>query len=120
MKYWLECWKKYATFSGRARRKEYWMWALFNFLVTSGMVIVDGILQASGILTIGILGMVYSFAAILPGWAVFNRRMHDIGKSGWWCLIGLVPVVGAIVLLVFTCKDSQPGDNEYGPNPKSV
>ena len=91
------------------------MYILFNSLCAFCIGIVDGILHAEGI-----LGMVYSLASILPGWAVFNRRMHDIGKSGWWCLIGLVPVVGAIVLLVFTCKDSQPGDNEYGPNPKSV
>ena len=115
MKYWLECWKKYATFSGRARRKEYWMWILFNSLFAFGIGIVDGILQ-----TEGILGMLYSLAILLPGWAVFTRRVHDIGKSGWWWLIGLVPVVGAIVLLVFMCRDSQPSDNEYGSSPKAV
>ena len=59
-------------------------------------------------------------AVLLPGWAVFTRRMHDIGKSGWWWLIALIPIVGAIVLFVFVCKDSEPGDNAYGPNPKGV
>ena len=115
MKYWVGCWKKYATFSGRARRKEYWMFILFNMLVAFGVNIVDAVLGMEGVLATG-----YSLAALIPAWAVFTRRMHDIGKSGWWWLIGLVPVVGAIVLLVFACKDSEPGDNAYGPNPKGV
>ena len=115
MKYWIQCWKKYATFSGRARRKEYWMFILFNMLVAFGVNIVDAVLGMEGVLAAG-----YSLAAIIPSWAVFTRRMHDIGKSGWWWLIGLIPVVGTIVLLVFICKDSQPGDNAYGPNPKGV
>ena len=115
MKYWIQCWKKYATFGGRARRKEYWMFFLFNMLVAFGVNIVDAVLGMEGVLAAG-----YSLAALIPAWAVFTRRMHDIGKSGWWWLIGLVPVAGAIVLLVFMCKDSQPGDNAYGPNPKGV
>ena len=115
MKYWVGCWKKYATFNGRARRKEYWMFILFNMLVAFGVNVVDAVLGMEGL-----LGGLYSLAVLIPGWAVFTRRMHDIGKSGWWWLIGLVPVVGAIVLLVFMCKDGQPGDNAYGPNPKSV
>ena len=115
MKYWIECWKKYATFSGRARRKEYWMFILFNMLIAFGVNVVDAVLGMEGLLAAG-----YSLAAILPSWAVFTRRMHDIGKSGWWWLIGLIPLVGAIVLLVFVCKDSEPGDNAYGPDPKGV
>ena len=115
MKYWIECWNKYATFSGRARRKEYWMFILFNMLIAFGVNVVDAVLGMEGL-----LGGLYSLAVFIPGWAVFTRRMHDIGKSGWWWLIGLVPVVGAIVLLVFMCTDSQPGDNAYGPNPKGV
>ena len=115
MKYWVGCWKKYATFNGRARRKEYWMFILFNMLVAFGVNVVDAVLGMEGL-----LGGLYSLAVLIPGWAVFTRRMHDIGKSGWWWLIGLVPVVGAIVLFVFMCKDSQPGDNAYGPNPKGV
>ena len=115
MNYWIECWKKYATFSGRARRKEYWMFILFNMLIAFGVDVVDAVLGMEGLLAAG-----YSLAAILPSWAVFTRRMHDIGKSGWWWLIGLIPLVGAIVLLVFVCKDSEPGDNAYGPNPKGV
>ena len=115
MNYWLGCIKKYAEFSGRARRKEYWMFILFNMLVAFGVNIVDVVLGMDGVLAAG-----YSLAALIPAWAVFTRRMHDIGKSGWWWLIGLIPLVGAIVLLVFACKDSEPGDNAYGPNPKGV
>ena len=91
------------------------MFFLFNFLFAFGLQIVDAVLG-----TEGVLGGLYALAALLLGWAVFTRRMHDIGKSGWWWLIALVPIVGAIVLLVFMCKDSQPGDNAYGPNPKGV
>lgn len=115
MNYWLGCFKKYAEFSGRARRQEYWMFILFNMLVCFGLQIVDAILG-----TEGVLGAGYSLAALIPSWAVFTRRMHDIGKSGWWWLIGIVPLVGAIVLLIFLCQDSQPGDNAYGSNPKGV
>ena len=115
MNYWIECWKKYATFSGRARRKEYWMFILFNMLVAFGVNVVDAVLGMEGL-----LGGLYSLAVLIPGWAVFTRRMHDIGKSGWWWLIGLVPLVGAIVLFVFACKDSEPGDNASGPNPKGM
>lgn len=113
MNYWLGCFTKYATFSGRARRKEYWMFILFNMLVAFGVNIVDAVLGMEGVLAAG-----YSLAVLIPAWAVFTRRMHDIGKSGWWWLIALIPLVGAIVLLVFACQDSQPGDNAYGPNPK--
>ena len=66
------------------------------------------------------LGAIYSLAVLIPGFAVFCRRMHDTGRSGWWWLIGLIPFVGVIVLLVFCCLDSQPGDNQYGPNPKGL
>ena len=115
MNYWLGCIKKYAEVSGRARRKEYWMFVLFNMLIALGIQIIEAVLGTGGM-----LGGLYSLAVLLPGWAVFTRRMHDIGKSGWWWMIGLVPVVGAIVLLIFMCRDGQPGDNVYGPNPKGA
>ena len=112
MQYWLECWKKYAVFSGRARRKEYWMFVLFNILASLVFGFVCGLAGAPN------AAHLYTLAALLPGLAVCARRLHDIGKSGWWMFIALVPFVGAIVLLVFVCTDSQPGSNEYGPNPK--
>lgn len=116
MNYWVECWKKYAVFSGRARRKEYWMFCLFNILIAFAIGIVLGLVGA--VEAAGVVGNLYSLAALLPGLAVCARRLHDIGKSGWWMLIGLVPIVGAIVILVFVCMDSQPGENQYGANPK--
>ncbi|TJY41720.1 DUF805 domain-containing protein [Cohnella pontilimi] len=66
-----------------------------------------------------VLSGLYALAILLPSLAVSVRRLHDTGRSGWWLLIGLIPLIGAIILLVFTCQDSQPGDNRYGPNPRS-
>ncbi len=102
------CFSKYATFSGRARRSEYWYFTLFN-LILSGVV---------SIFKIQILVTLVSIALLLPGLGVGVRRLHDIGKSGWYLLIGLIPVVGAILLIVWYCRDSDPGSNAYGPNPK--
>lgn len=109
---------KYATFSGRARRKEYWYFVLFNAVVS----IVIGALAR----TIGgenlerTLTSIWSLAVLIPGLAVVWRRLHDIGKSGAWWFLVFVPVVGWIILLVWLCQDSQPGENQYGPNPKEI
>ena len=115
MNWYLGCWKKYAEFSGRARRKEFWMFALFNFLASVALAIVDGILGTNG----G-LGGIYSLAVLIPTIAVSARRLHDTDHSGWWYWIGLIPLIGSIVLLVFLCSDSKPGENRFGPNPKGV
>ena len=116
----------YATFSGRASRSEYWYFTLFNLLVTIALYIVGFILGAtfgSGYTGIGVgysigevLNWIYTLATIIPCLAVFCRRMHDTGRSGWWWFICLIPIVGAIVLLVFLCQDTQPA-NQYGPVP---
>jgi uncharacterized membrane protein YhaH (DUF805 family) len=106
---------KYATFGGRARRQEYWMFFLINLLIALGIGIVEGIIGLGGI-----LGMLYALAMLIPGIAVSVRRLHDTGRSGWWLLIGLVPFIGWIVVLVFMVLDSQPGDNAYGANPKAA
>ena len=106
--------KKYATFSGRARRKEFWMFALINFII---MVVLSGVDMMLGT---GILSGIYALAVFLPSIAVGARRLHDIGKTGWWQLIGLVPFIGIIVLIIFYVMDSNPGDNQYGPNPKGT
>ena len=117
MEYWLNCWKKYAVFSGRARRKEYWMFALFNVLISLAIGIVLAIVGA--VQAASVIQGLYQLAILIPGLAVCARRLHDIGKSGWWMLIALIPLVGFIVLLVFLCTDSQPDENDYGPNPKN-
>ena len=118
MNYWAECWKKYAVFSGRARRKEYWMFVLINALISCAIVLVLGIVGAAQ--AADGLSALYSLAAFLPGLAVTCRRLHDTGRSGWWFLLVFLPIVGYIVLIVFLCLDGQPGENAYGPNPKEA
>jgi uncharacterized membrane protein YhaH (DUF805 family) len=113
--YWyLEVLKKYAVFSGRARRREYWMFFLVNFIVGLVLAVIGRVLDLE------ILQYLYSLAVLLPGLGVSVRRLHDTGRSGWWLLISLVPLIGAIVLLVFLVSDSQPDTNQYGPNPKTA
>ncbi|OGR85014.1 MAG: hypothetical protein A2901_06065 [Elusimicrobia bacterium RIFCSPLOWO2_01_FULL_54_10] len=105
--------KKYAVFSGRSRRKEYWMFTLINFLIIVALVVVENLLDIFG------PNLIYGLAVFVPSLAVAIRRLHDTDRSGWWMLIGLIPVIGAIVLIVFMVMDSTPGDNRFGPNPKS-
>lgn len=120
MDWYVEVLKKYAVFSGRARRSEYWYFALFNLIASVVLSIADGIVGTYDVTTgIGLLSGLYGLAVILPGVGVSIRRLHDIGKSGWWLLIILIPLIGIIVLLYFAVKDSQPETNEYGPNPKA-
>ena len=115
MNRYLGCWKKYAEFSGRARRQEFWMFFLFNFLAFFALGIVDVLLGTS----CALCGL-YNLAAIIPGLAVIVRRLHDTDHSGWWYWIGLIPLIGFIVLLVFLCSDSKPGENRFGANPKGL
>jgi len=113
MSWYLEVLKKYAVFSGRARRKEYWFFSLFNLIIGFVLGVVEVLVGGPGI-----VGMLYGLAVIIPALAVSVRRLHDTDRSGWWLLIALIPVVGAIVLLIFMVLDSSPGENQYGPNPK--
>ena len=119
MNYYVDVLKKYAVFDGRARRKEYWYFFLFNIIITIVLVIIDG---STGTLNpeagIGLLGGIYALAVLLPAIAVAVRRLHDTDRSGWWLLISLIPLIGAIVLIVFLATDSNPGNNQYGVNPK--
>ena len=119
MNWYLEVLKKYTVFTGRARRKEYWFFVLFNVLIIVLLVMVDGLLgtfnEEAGV---GLFSGLYSWAVLIPGIAVLVRRLHDIDRTGWWALIGLVPFVGGIVLLVMAALDSTPGENRFGPNPK--
>ena len=119
MNWYLKVLKQYADFSGRARRKEYWMFVLFNFIFIIIAAILDNILGTAiqGI-GYGLFYILYVLATMIPNLAVSVRRLHDVGKSGWLILVGFIPIVGAIWLLILFVTDSQPGDNEYGPNPK--
>lgn len=116
MSEYLTCFKKYATFSGRARRKEYWMFYLFNMLITA----VLWILAVTVSPYIGTVMGLYSLIIIIPGISVCVRRLHDLGKSGAWWFISFVPVIGGIWMLILMVSDSQPGPNMYGENPKGV
>src|ERR1022692_1043852 len=123
MNWWLIVIKNYAGFSGRARRKEYWMYALFAIIFAIVAMLIDRILGTTftmkGInLPYGYIYLVYVLAVLIPGFAVLVRRLHDIGKSGWLFLICLIPLVGAIWMLVLLCTDGNIGANKYGPNPK--
>ncbi len=123
------CFTQFATFSGRARRSEYWWFSLFSILASFvGIVVlalISGILASllpdsiSGVFTalVALVAVVGYFLLVVPGLAVFSRRMHDTGRSAWWLLLCFVPFA-SIALLVFACIDSQP-DNSYGPSPKS-
>ncbi len=110
--------KKYATFSGRARRSEYWYYTLFSILVSLVTSVVGSALFVHSEGDVNILSALASIALLLPGLGVAIRRLHDIGKSGWWYLIALVPFIGWIVLLIFMCRDSDRGPNQFGPSPK--
>ena len=114
MEWYLKVLKNYVGFEGRARRTEYWMFVLFNIIASIILSILEWIVGLPAVLS-----TLYSLAVLLPSLAVTFRRLHDTGRSGWWVLIGLVPFIGAIVLIVFMCLDSEPGDNQYGPNPKA-
>jgi len=106
--------KRYAQFTGRARRQEYWMFLLFNVIIAVVIGFVDAVIGW------GVLGFLYTLAVLIPGIAVTVRRLHDTGRTGWWILIGFVPLIGFIILIIFMVLDSKPGENPYGPNPKAL
>lgn len=113
MNYYLAVLKNYVGFSGRARRAEYWQFVLFNVIAMVLCVVIDLAIGSS------ILYILYVLAVLLPGLAVGVRRLHDTGRSGWWLLISLIPLIGGIVLLVFMCLEGTRGDNKYGADPKA-
>lgn len=102
------CFTKYVDFSGRARRSEYWFFVLALFILN---IIV-------GFIGVDFISYIVGLAVFLPSLAALARRLHDTGRSAWWILIGLVPLVGAIILIVFAVQDSEAGSNQYGPSPK--
>lgn len=113
---------KYATFQGRARRSEYWYFMLFVFCVNLVIRMLMAFVGDNETLAFVLAGiaMIFSLGTLVPQVAVAVRRLHDIGRSGWFYLIGAIPFIGWILLLVWFCTDSQPGDNQYGPNPKDA
>lgn len=125
MNWYLKVLKQYADFKGRARRKEYWYFILFNgifALIAMGLDNLLGITFSSynRNLFYGYLYVLYGLIVFIPSLAVVVRRLHDVGKSGWWYLIVLIPVIGAFIILYYMIKDSEPGTNKWGENPKGV
>ncbi|MCF6286926.1 MAG: DUF805 domain-containing protein [Candidatus Hydrogenedentes bacterium] len=115
MHWYMDVLKKYAEFSGRARRQEYWMFFLFNIIIMIVLGIVEEIVGSPGV-----IGGLYSLAILVPGIAVGIRRLHDTDRSGWWFLIVFVPFIGGLVLLVFMLLGGTQGDNQFGPDPKGA
>ena len=117
--------ENYANFKGRARRSEYWYFALANGLISILLIMIGAILGGifGDAITGGIIGYIlfalYSFATLLPGLGVVVRRLHDVGKSGWFYFIALIPFVGGIWLLVLFCTEGDQGPNQYGSDPKN-
>ena len=122
MHWYLEVLKKYAVFSGRARRKEYWMFALVNIIIAVLLGIIEAALGIGGRREQyqSVLGGLYSLAVLLPTLGVTVRRLHDTGRSGWWILLSFIPLIGSLIVLFFLVQDSEPGENRYGPNPKAM
>lgn len=114
MQWYLKVLKNYVAFSGRARRTEYWMFTLFSVIISLVLTLIESMIGIPGVLT-----MIYTLAILLPTLGVIVRRLHDIGKSGWWFLISFIPLIGSIWLLVLLCQDSKE-DNQYGVNPKTA
>ena len=103
----------YVNFNGRARRSEYWYWTLFVFIVLVACNVLSSVIPS-----IVMVQGIFTLAILLPGLAVAVRRLHDIGKSGWFILLTLIPLIGAIILIIWYCKDSDEGFNRFGPSPK--
>jgi len=119
MHWYFKVFREYFNFSGRARRKEYWMFALFNMLAALLFLFLDYIVIGTmGFGDISPFYLLYLVISLIPGIAVSVRRLHDIGKSGWWTLIGLIPLIGTIILIVFFCTEGNVGINEFGSDPK--
>ncbi len=121
MNWYIEVLNNYAVFTGRARRKEYWYFFLFNLIVTFAIAFIDA---KAGLFVdeigLGLLGFLYALAVFIPSTSVTVRRLHDTNRSAWWLLILLIPIIGAITFLIFLVLDSDPNDNKYGHNPKST
>lgn len=120
MDWYLKVLRQYADFSGRARRKEYWMFFLFNFIFAFAAMILDNLLGISLEAGYGPLYGLYALALLIPSIAVTVRRLHDTGKSGLMILVSLIPLIGGIWLLILLATEGNLGENKYGANPKEI
>jgi len=121
MNWYFEVLEKYAVFNGRARRKEFWYFHLFNIIIGIVIMVIDHVIGSSSAMAgMGLFGGIYYLAVSIPSIAVAVRRLHDTDRSAWWLLFLLIPIVGPIFLFTIMVHDSTPGDNRYGPNPKAA
>jgi uncharacterized membrane protein YhaH (DUF805 family) len=120
MNWYLKGLRKYAVFSGRARRREFWMFELINSLITFALLVVAVLAGKLGFGYLLGLPFLYALATTIPSFAKLVLRLHDTNHTGWWFLIGLIPVIGTLMLLALMMRDSDQGDNRFGPNPKAV
>ncbi|GAB3839400.1 DUF805 domain-containing protein [Kribbella italica] len=120
MQWYLDVLKKYVVFSGRARRKEFWMFTLFSTIISIVLGVVDRLIGTDNSSGTGLLGGIYSLLVLLPSLGVMVRRLHDTNRSGFWIFIGLIPIIGWIVLLVFAIQEGTAGENGHGPDPKGA
>lgn len=122
MNWYLKCFRQYADFEGRARRKEFWMYSLFNFAIYAVLMLIAAAFYINGypsvLMAVGGLASLYSLATLVPSLAVTFRRIHDTGRHGHMFFVWIIPVVGAIWFLIMLCQDSQPESNNWGKNPK--
>lgn len=120
MEYYIGVLKKYAVFSGRAGRREYWLFVLWNTLIFLALYLLTVLLVHLVVLDriLAVITVLYVLAVIIPSIAVAVRRLHDSNHRGWWFLIDLIPGAGGIVLLIFMVIDGTPGENRFGPDPK--
>jgi uncharacterized membrane protein YhaH (DUF805 family) len=129
MQYYLKALHNYANFNGRSNRQDYWMFFLFNVIFAIVAMILDrllgttfkmeGIYGGAQTMPYGYIYLAYALFMLIPGLAIGVRRLHDVGKSGWFMFICLIPLIGAIWLLVLFCTEGKRGDNEYGPDPNA-
>ncbi len=123
MNYYLDVWRRYFDFSGRARRKEYWYFTLYHAILEVSGLLLAGVSynENTTIGTVfGAIVVLYILASIIPTLSVTVRRLHDIDKSGWWYFVSFIPVIGGIWALVLMCTDGTKGPNQYGPDPKAL
>ncbi|PQJ81733.1 DUF805 domain-containing protein [Polaribacter glomeratus] len=117
MNWYLKVINQYFDFSGRARRKEYWMFTLFSLIISWSLPILD---VTFGTYIFSIIGSIYYLLVFIPGLAVMLRRLHDSGNSGWFLFLLLIPIIGWVWLLVLLCLESEPKTNKWGENPKGI
>jgi len=132
MNWYVKALKQYLDFSGRARRREYWMFVLVNVVIVIVLSVIDTLLGTGGFRatagggsfyaanSLGLLSGLYTLAVLLPSIAVTVRRLHDTDRSGWWILLGFIPIIGGIILLVFYVLEGTRGPNRFGPDPKAI